>query len=364
MVTPWQPHNNFHPFEGTIIDRLVPAVSGVYGLHTRRQQLFIGEAADLHETLLRYRKESEKLFPDRQPSFFSFEVCETKLRASRAQALIAEYHPAIQTLPMHSSAALRPTKSKRNEMAFERSSEKTSAPTPQWPEAPSTSERNSIRQPSYFSRSQLVTLAISFVITAAVSGFCGFITGQKIAEGRQTALRLAGARRPVLAYMTGETSQAASESEDTATETGAVKSERLADNAVAAPPAEVVSATAQIGELPVAKAKKNLEASALNVTQPDSAEAKPAIPLGAKKDESTRTWSVQISATQDRTAAQLLHEKIRNKGFDAYIVEAEINSARWYRVRVGRFSTSEDAEKTRQDLQSKENLANAFVTAK
>jgi len=65
-----------------------------------------------------------------------------------------------------------------------------------------------------------------------------------------------------------------------------------------------------------------------------------------------------------RTAAQRLEEKLKSKGFDAFIVEAEIESGRWHRVRVGRFSSSQEAEKTRKDLQSKENLANAFVTGK
>jgi cell division protein FtsN len=363
MATPWQPHNNFHPFEGTIIDRLVPTVSGVYGLHTRRQQLYIGEAADLRETLLLHRKEAAKLFPGRQPSFFSFEVCATNLRASRAQALIAEYRPSIQALQPLSLAAPPPSKSKHQALEVDASGDKTSETTPQWPEAPSTSQPSAIRHSSYFSCSQLVILGLSFVITGVVSGFCGFIAGQKIAEGRQTALQVATARRPVLAYMTKEPSQTEPETKEAAADTGPVEGERLPENA-AAPPLKVVSTTAHDGETPLAKAQKNLEVSALNATQADKAEAKPATSPAAKKDLSASTWSVQISATKDQSAAQLLQNKLKNKGFDAFIVEAEINSAQWYRVRVGRFSTNQEAEKARQDLQSKENVANAFVTGK
>ena len=363
MVRPWQPQGNCHPFEDAIVERIVPAVSGVYGLHTQRQQLFIGEAADLREALLRHRSEAEKLYRDRQPSYFSFEVCETSLRASRAQALTAKYRPSNQALQPFSLAARPPTKSMRQALEVDASGGKTSATTPQWPEAPSSSQPGAIRELSYLSRSQLVILAVSFIVTGAVSGFCGFIAGQKITQGRQTALQLAAARRSVLAYMTKDASQAEPESNDAAADAGPVEGKRLPEN-TAVPPLKVVTATAVDGDSPEVKAKKSTEVSALNVTQPDTAEPKPATHPPAKKDLVTNIWSVQISATQDRSAAQLLQDRLKGKGFDAFVVEAEVNSGRWYRVRVGRFSSSQEADKMRQDLQVKESLANAFVTAK
>jgi cell division septation protein DedD len=364
MAKPWQPEDYCHPFQGALVERIVPAVSGVYGLHTRRQQLFIGEAADLREALLQHRKEAEKLFQGREPSYFSFEICETNLRANRAQALIAEYRPSIQALRPLSMATLPSTKSTRKVMEMSASQEKTSTPTPQWPEAPSTSEPDALRQPSYFSRSQIVTLGMSFLITATVSGLFGFMSGKKLALNRQAALQLAAARRPILAHRTDEGSQSNAQSEDTNADSVPAESEPSAGKAAAVVPLKAVSATAHDGEAAVGKAKNKLEANALNVNQPDPAEPKPATNPAAKKDLTTNIWSVQISATQDRTAAQLLQDRLKSKGFEAFIVEIEISSNRWYRVRVGRFPTRQEAEKTRQDLQSKENLANAFVTAK
>ena len=364
MAKLWQPEGNCHPFHSAIVERIVPAVSGVYGLHTRHRQVLIGEAANLREALLLQLKETEQLFGSRQPSYFSFEICETNLRATRAQALIAEYRPSIQALQPLSMAALPSTKSTENVVEIAVSQEKTAVPAPQWPEAQSTSEPDTNRQRRYFSRSQLATLGMGFLITAAVSGFSGFITGQKIAESRQTALQLATARRPILANLTDKASQAKPESEDITADSGPAESERLAENAVAVAPLKIVSATADDGEAPVAKTKNTLEVSARSVTQPYTAAPRPAPDPAAEKDLSANTWSVQISATQNRPAAQLLQDRLKSKGFEAYIVEAEINLGRWYRVRVGRFSTSQDAEKTRQDLQAKEHLANAFVTGK
>lgn len=208
-------------------------------------------------------------------------------------------------------------------------------------------------------------LGLSFVITAAASGSFGLIAGKKIAESRRTALQLAAARRPVLAYMTSEASKAQPATEDTATDTGPMEGERSPENAAALAPLQVTSATARDSDAPAAaKVKNNLEVDPVKPGQTNGSNGKQADAIAGKKDLSANTWSVQISATKDQSAAQLLQDKLKSKGFDAFIVEAEINSAQWYRVRVGRFSTNQEAEKTRQDLQSKENLASAFVTGK
>lgn len=363
MAKPWQPDGHCHQFDSAMIKRTVPAVSGVYGLHTRHRQLFIGAAADLREALLRHTKDSGKLFRRRQPSYFSFEICETSLRANRVQALTAEYRPLIQA-PRPLSIATPPSiQSTGKVMERDAVKETASAPVPQWPEAQPIGDHGAAPGPRYFSRSQVLTLGMSFLFTAAVSGFFGFMTGQKITESRQTALHLAAPRRPILANLSDEAPQAKAESNDTTADSAPVESETLVEKAVAVAPLKVVSGTDDDGEAPLIKAKKNLEVSARSVSQAHTAEPRPVPEPAAAKAPSTNTWSVQISATQERPAAQLLLDRLKSKGFAAYIVEAEINSGRWYRIRVGRFSTSQEAEKTRQDLQSRENLANAFVTA-
>jgi len=364
MATPWQPQGNRQPFESAIVARIVPATSGVFGLHTRRQQLFIGEAANLREELLLHRKEATRLFSGRQPGYFSYEICEPSLCASRAQALIAEHHPSIQASQLLASATLPQNNLKLRVMEQDESKEDPTAPSPQWPESSTTVRPNAAPRPSYFARSQLAILGLSFVITAAASGFFGFITGKKIAESRLIAWQLARASRPQLAYMTVEASKAEPGSDDTVAVAGAVDDKRLPETAAALPPLQMVRAADHDGKAAVANVKRNLDDNAVQVARPDASETKPAPIPGPKKDLSENSWSVQISATQDQTAAQLLRDKLKSKGIDAFIVEAEINSTHWYRVRVGRYSTSQEAEKIRQDLQSKEKLASAFVTGK
>src|SRR6185295_7327045 len=154
MAAPWQPQGHCHPFETAVVERLVPADSGIFGLHTRRQQLFIGEAANLREALLLHRKEAAKSFRGRQPSYFSFELCETPLCASRAQALIAQYHPSIQALQPLSMADL-PTARSEPATENDKNTEKIAAALPQWPEGPKVGEPGTMPQTIYFSRRQL-----------------------------------------------------------------------------------------------------------------------------------------------------------------------------------------------------------------
>jgi len=261
-----------------------------------------------------------------------------------------------------SLAAPSPEFSQRHAMEQDESREGKAEPTPQWPESSSAICLNADPSPRYYSRNQLVILGLSFVMTAAASGFFGFIAGKKIAESHHIPGHMDTARRPVAADLAGEASQAQAKRGDTATQTGAVQEPSKPETTAALPALKAAGATARNGAPAAASVKKNSKVGAVQVARSDTSEAKPAMITAPKKDPSGNIWSVQISATQDQSAAQLLQDKLKSKGIDAFIVEAELNSTRWYRVRVGRYATSQEAEKIRQELQSREKLASAFVT--
>lgn len=350
MATPWQPQGNCHPFEGATVESIVPAVSGVFGLHTQRQQLFVGEAADLRAALLLHWHEVGNMFLGRQPSHFSFEVCDAGTRAQRAQKLIAKHRPTIQALQLLSQAALPSDIAKRQSVRHDSVGETTAA-APQWPQAVRTSETTAEPPAKYFSRSQLAALAALFIFTSSISGYLGVVTGQKIGARRIAALELAAAGRPVLAYMTAEAAQAAPSGDTVSAPSKAdaklIATTRSAVAGTQPQPIQVASAAAPDGDTATAIAK-------------------PAVALtpAATQEPSAKSWSVQIASTQDEKAAQQLQDKLKTQGYDAFIVEADVNAARWYRVRVGRFGAQQEADATRQVLQSKENIRSAFVTAK
>lgn len=63
-------------------------------------------------------------------------------------------------------------------------------------------------------------------------------------------------------------------------------------------------------------------------------------------------YTVQVSSWQTRRRAEEDAERYTAKGFNAYVQEAYIPSkgGTWYRVRVGRYATQQDAEQLASQL--------------
>lgn len=74
------------------------------------------------------------------------------------------------------------------------------------------------------------------------------------------------------------------------------------------------------------------------------------------------SWTVQLSAYQDKTEADRFAAGLRDKGYAPFIVEATIpGKGTWYRVRMGRFGTREAASRYMEDFR-RETSMNAIVT--
>jgi cell division septation protein DedD len=84
----------------------------------------------------------------------------------------------------------------------------------------------------------------------------------------------------------------------------------------------------------------------------------------ADAKESRRPWTVQVNAFPDEKSAKTWVDRLRDKGYNAYLSESRIQGRVWYRVRVGHFETRDEAEKTQDSLKRKENLAKAFATSR
>jgi len=65
-------------------------------------------------------------------------------------------------------------------------------------------------------------------------------------------------------------------------------------------------------------------------------------------------FAVQIAAFQGRRKAEGLQTTLQDRGYPAYVVEAEIpDSGRHYRVRVGPFDTKEEAREVASNIQDR-----------
>lgn len=72
-------------------------------------------------------------------------------------------------------------------------------------------------------------------------------------------------------------------------------------------------------------------------------------------------WSVQVNATRDAPTAKRLVDYLRARGFDAYEVRVDVRGETWYRVRVGRYSTMQEATAMVVRLRNEEQSSRAFL---
>lgn len=74
------------------------------------------------------------------------------------------------------------------------------------------------------------------------------------------------------------------------------------------------------------------------------------------------SWTVQLSAYQDKGEADRFAAGLRDKGYAPYIVEASIpGKGTWFRVRMGRFGSKDAASRYMDDFR-RETAMNAIVT--
>jgi cell division septation protein DedD len=368
----WRPDGNCYPFDEASIELGAPPVSGVYGLHDERQQIFIGESADLRETLLQYRNDSRRLFRHLQPTGFSIEVCPMELCAQRARALIAQYRPLAPAPRSLAFAAPHPKQSRIRRSDFHLVPTSNAA-TPQWP-APYVEYDLAPAAKRYFlSRQQLVTIGAGFVATLLTVGYLGFFAGQRIGASRNLAIQLAVAKMPKAPVRTDGERIFSSAGDDKFSSGDALsadrkvaglkqpekdESPRRAVNSQSSASTPAISQTAPNRQNKTAGVgpDRALEAAQAAQEQPLSQPARPETP--------SNSWSVQVASTQDQAAARLLLNQLKAKGYDVYIFEAEFNSSRWFRVRVGQLQTQQEANLLREALASKEKFTAAFVTGK
>jgi cell division septation protein DedD len=74
-----------------------------------------------------------------------------------------------------------------------------------------------------------------------------------------------------------------------------------------------------------------------------------------------KAWAVQVNAYRQEKDAAGLAKKLKDKGYDAYVVSSRVKGRTWYRVRVGRLGTEEQAGELREALKTKESFTKAIT---
>ena len=217
----------------------------------------------------------------------------------------------------------------------------------------------------YFSRGQAIVLGFSFAVASMIIFFLGMLVGQGIEERKIVKPAEPLIKIPIRPTQGSNSSPAAPREEitfyDTLTrpvpaqaraEEELREAKKAEKNSKAEPRESKLPARQELAS--VAKRAEDKPATAARKLQPAEADAK----------ESRKPWTVQVNAFPDENSAKTWVDRLRDKGYNAYLSESRIQGRVWYRVRVGRFESREEAEKTQESLKKREHLAKAFATSR
>lgn len=76
------------------------------------------------------------------------------------------------------------------------------------------------------------------------------------------------------------------------------------------------------------------------------------------------TYTIQLGSFQNAEVAQAFSDSLVAKGYPAYVLQTDVaGKGTVYRVRIGKFTTMEEAQALAIEIEKKENLS-AFITSK
>jgi hypothetical protein len=83
-----------HTLSAAGVRAYAPLASGVYGISSATEWIFIGEADNIQLALQNHLLDVDTSIMKRQPTGFVFEVCGPAARGARQNRLSSEYEPA------------------------------------------------------------------------------------------------------------------------------------------------------------------------------------------------------------------------------------------------------------------------------
>jgi cell division septation protein DedD len=316
----------------------------------------IGESANIQEALLRHESESDFQSQHLRPSGFTFELCAAEVRKSRADELIARFRPVLQsegalaeTWPQSAGPMVREPGVNLQEV--EGYAEQQEFPVHE------RQKRPKARRLFFSKWTRDAVVAATLVTTAAIIFYFGVPTVRNIQERANAA----GGEGPPAVSITEPSASSLTEAQTVAsvdTVTG-----RANQSAEPAPAKSELhdSGLPPNGAMRFAAKTASTEESAGIRPLLEPSNASPTADRTESADLNKR-WSVQIAAAPAKDIAGTLVQRLKANGYDGYVVQAAVKGQTYYRVRVGRFATREEAESARASLASQQGYRDAYLT--
>ncbi len=352
----WQPDGKYYGFEEEEIHSFAPAVSGVYGLYNFDYQLFIGEADNIREALLRHLELDHSRSPRFQPTGFTFQTCLPELRKRTVEALTQQYQPVRQNELAISDKFALPLDDRAIEAFFAAWAEKNELNSQEL-NSPNEQFAPKIRRRFSFQEVRGVVLAATFVVSTGVVFYLGMLTGVNI-QKRATVNQKPLARIPVAAPLARmRVRDPAPPNNAVTTPSGEAANGKVtpAGTRVEGPEGSAASDPSPPVQLSMGNANLAYGSDATITSR--NADVAPES-HGADRD---KPWSVQVAASVEKDVATMMAQRLSAKGQEVYVVATEVNGITWYRIRAGRLTARAAAEQLRQVLAANEGLHAAYL---
>lgn len=197
----------------------------------------------------------------------------------------------------------------------------------------------------YFTRGQLALLGATFTLASIIVFVLGMLVGKEI-----EARKVVRPEEPLVKIPVRPTTKGGADTESAKTKNDLTFYNTLTKTPAAKPvEAKNEEKVTEVAPKPVVESKPQAKAEST-----ESTEAK----------NNAKSWSVQVNSYPDEKSANDLIDRLKNKGYNAFVTEANLKGKVWYRVRVGRFASREEAIKTEAALKNNENYPKAFATRK
>ncbi len=206
----------------------------------------------------------------------------------------------------------------------------------------------------YFRRGQLLFLAAGFTVTSIVVFLLGILVGQRIEERKIVKKEEPLVRIPA-------------QIQDRAPSAGSANEEMTFYDTLPRPNVGQAEKRVRTPEKTTAASPTEQKPSSAKALPRAEVQGKPLSPKQEEKAKAAageRPWTVQVNAFPDEEPARSLAERLKGKGYDAYVATANIKGHVWYRVRVGHYQSRDEAGKLQETLRSKENFSKAIIASR
>jgi len=219
----------------------------------------------------------------------------------------------------------------------------------------------------YFSRGQMVLLGSAFTVASLIIFVLGVFVGQGI-EGRKLMKKEEPLVRIPVTPAAPESSAAPAPGKNEFTFNESLPKPGAAvasadEKPIAAKPAEKV-ARVETKEARSAAAGAPAKASGRKLEKAVNATKKSETAANAAAQDQGKGWRAQVNAFPDERSAQLVVDRLKDKGYNAYVTEVENRGKTWYRVNVGKYGSRDEADKMVELLRTKENFPKAFAATR